>query len=43
LAVASWSTVWNYGAGWVATLYDSYGIDPDEEKIRFYRILWGLE
>ena len=43
LAVAAWSTVWNYGAVWVATLYDSYGIDPDEEKIRFYRILWGLE
>jgi kanamycin kinase len=43
LAVASWSTIWNYGAGWEAALYDSYGIAPDEEKIRFYRILWGLE
>lgn len=42
LAIASWSTQWNYGAGWEDLLYDSYGIDPDIKKIRFYRLLWDL-
>jgi len=42
LAVMSWSTVWNYGPGWEATVYDAYGVEPDEEKIRYYRLLWTL-
>ena len=42
LAVASWSTVWNYGPGWEEPLYDAYGIAPDAEKIRYYRLLWSL-
>jgi kanamycin kinase len=42
LAIASWSTQWNYGPGWDGLLYDSYGIDPDPEKIHFYRLLWDL-
>ena len=42
LAVASWSTVWNYGPGWETNVYSSYGIEPDEEKIRYYRLLWEL-
>lgn len=42
LAVASWSTVWNYGPGWEGNLFDAYGIDPDVEKIRYYRLLWEL-
>ena len=42
LAVASRSTVWNYGPGWEANVFSSYGIEPDEEKIRFYRLLWEL-
>jgi len=43
LAIASWSTQWNYGLGWDDLLYDAYGIDPDPEQIRFYRLLWDLE
>lgn len=43
LAVATWSTVWNYGPGWETSLYESYGVAANEEKIRYYRILWGLE
>jgi len=43
LAIASWSTVWNYGPGYEGDLYDGYGAEPDEEKIRYYRILWSLE
>ncbi|HVB70627.1 MAG TPA: aminoglycoside 3'-phosphotransferase [Acidimicrobiales bacterium] len=40
LAVASWSTVWNYGPGWEDTVYEAYGVAPDHEKIRYYRLLW---
>ncbi len=42
LAVASWSTVWNYGPGWEDTVYEAYGVAPDVEKIRYYRLLWEL-
>lgn len=40
LAVMSWSADWNYGPGWESNIYDAYGIDPDIEKIRYYRLLW---
>lgn len=43
LAIAAWSTEWNYGPGWENLLYESYGINPDPEKIRFYRLLWDLD
>lgn len=42
LAIATWSTTWNYGPGWEQRLLDAYGIDPDEEKIAYYRLLWDL-
>ncbi len=42
LAVAAWSTVWNYGPGWEEPLYAAYGIAPDPTKIRYYRLLWSL-
>jgi kanamycin kinase len=40
LAVATWSTVWNYGPGWERALLDAYGIEPDAERTDFYRRLW---
>lgn len=43
LAIATWSTQWNYGPGWEDLFYDSYGIDPNQGKIRFYRLLWNLD
>lgn len=43
VAIAAWSTQWNFGPDWENLLYDSYGIDPDLEKIRFYRLLWDLD
>ena len=43
LAVAAWSTVWNYGPGLEDVVYDSYGLDPDPDKIRYYRLLWELD
>lgn len=42
LAVAAWSTEWNYGPGWEQLLLDAYGIKPDAERIRYYRLLWEL-
>jgi len=42
LAVASWSTVWNYGLGWERALVDTYGVEPDPEREIFYRLLWEL-
>ena len=40
LAIASWSTVWNYGPGYERIVYDAYGVDPDSERIAYYRELW---
>jgi kanamycin kinase len=42
LAVATWSTEWNYGPGWEGVLLDAYGIRPDPERIRYYRLLFEL-
>ncbi len=42
LAVATWSTEWNYGPGWEGLLLDAYGIDPDPDRTRYYRLLWVL-
>lgn len=42
LAVASWSTVWNYGPGWEEPLCDAYGVALDAAKMRYYRLLWCL-
>ncbi len=42
LAVATWSTEWNYGAGWEGLLLDAYGVEPDPDRTDFYRWLWDL-
>jgi kanamycin kinase len=42
LAVATWSTVWNYGPGYEDLLLAEYGIAPDPECTAFYRRLWDL-
>ncbi len=43
LAIASLSLDWNFGEGHQHELFDAYGIEPDEERIRYYRALWHLE
>jgi kanamycin kinase len=43
LAVASLSLDWNFGEGHQDELFEAYGIQPDEERIRYYRLLWQLE
>jgi len=42
LAIATWSTTWNYGDGWEEPLLDAYGIDPDPERTEYYRLLWEV-
>ncbi|GAA1740913.1 aminoglycoside 3'-phosphotransferase [Isoptericola hypogeus] len=42
LAVASYSLEWNYGDGYEPAFFDAYGIEPDAERIAFYRHLWDL-
>jgi kanamycin kinase len=42
LAIATWSTTWNYGPGWEAALLDAYGVAPDPDRTRYYRLLWDL-
>ena len=43
LAIASMSLGWNYGEGHEPAFYEAYGIEPDEERIDYYRALWDLE
>lgn len=42
LAVATWSTRWNYGDGWERPLLDAYGVEPDPERTAYYRLLRDL-
>lgn len=42
LAVATWSTEWNYGPGWEELLLDAYGIAFDPVRTEYYRRLWEL-
>jgi kanamycin kinase len=42
LAIATWSTTWNYGPGWQGPLLDAYGVAPDLDRTRYYRLLWDL-
>jgi aminoglycoside phosphotransferase len=42
LAIATWSTRWNYGPGWGQPLLEAYGVEPDLERIMYYRLLWEL-
>ncbi len=42
LAIATWSTQWNYGPGWSAPLLSAYGVSDDPVRTRYYRLLWDL-
>jgi kanamycin kinase len=41
IAVASMSTEWNYGPGWEDALIEAYGVEPDRERLSYYRELWN--
>ncbi len=42
LAVAAWSLDWNLGPGFEDQFLTEYGVERDERKIRFYRLLYDL-
>lgn len=42
LAVATWSTQWNYGPGWEDAVLEAYGITPDPDRIAYYRQVWDV-
>jgi aminoglycoside phosphotransferase len=42
LPVASWSLTWNYQGDWQGLFFDTYGVEPDRERIDYYRLLWEL-
>ena len=42
IAIATWSTTWNYGEGWESALLDAYGIAADPVRTKFYRALWDV-
>lgn len=42
VAVGAWSTTWNVGPGYEDLFYQSYGIEPDPQRIEFYRLLYSL-
>lgn len=41
IAVAAMSTKWNAGPGWTDTLIEAYGVEPDRERLAYYRRLWN--
>jgi kanamycin kinase len=42
LAVATWSTTWNVGPGWEDAFLAVYGIEPDRQRMAYYRLLYDL-
>lgn len=43
LAIATMSLDWNYPGDWQAVLLDAYGVEPDAERIAYYRARWNEE
>lgn len=41
IAVAVMSTEWDFGAGWDDELIAAYGVEPDHERLTYYRDLWN--
>jgi len=42
VAIGGWSAQWNFGPQFEQRFYDSYGIEPDPERIAFYRLLYDM-
>ena len=42
LAVATWSLTWNFGAGYEAAFLQSYGVQMDEQRLQYYRLLYDV-
>ena len=42
LAVATWSLTWNLGPGFEERFLGAYGVDRDEPRVQYYRLLYDL-
>ncbi len=42
LGVGTWTCDWNVGLGWQDLFLESYGIERDEDRLRFYRLMYDL-
>ena len=42
LAIATWSTTWNFGPGLEGVFLEAYGAEPDPDRQAFYRLLYDL-
>jgi kanamycin kinase len=42
LAVAAWSITWNLGPGYEDLFLSSYGVERNEERVEFYRLLYDV-
>jgi kanamycin kinase len=42
VTVGAWSVGWNFGEELEPLFYESYGVAPDLERIRFFRLLYDL-
>jgi kanamycin kinase len=42
LAVATWSVTWNLGPGYEELFLSEYGVDPDADRLKYYRLLYDL-
>ncbi len=42
LAVATWSLSWNFGPGYEMPFLEAYGIEPDNARMRYYRLLYDV-
>lgn len=41
IAIASMSPEWSVSPGWEDTLIEPYGVEPDRERLEYYRRLWN--
>jgi kanamycin kinase len=42
LAVATWSVPWNLGPGYEDLFLHEYGVERDDDRVEFYRLLYDV-
>ena len=42
VTLGAWSTTWNVGPGYEDRFYEAYGVERDDDRIAFYRLLYDL-
>lgn len=42
IAIATWSATWNLGPGFEHDVLEAYGVEPDWDRIGFFRLLYDL-